>query len=106
MNGNRKKIIITNKNNRGLVRLSVFRSNASIYASLIDDNKGATLASVDSRSIKSGTPIEKATEVGKLIAAKAAEMKIAEAVYDRNSYKYHGRVKALAEGAREAGLKI
>jgi len=106
MNGNRAKIRITNKKNRGLIRLSVFRSNAAIHASLIDDSKGETLATVSSKAIKAGKPIEKATEMGKLIAAKAKELKISEVVYDRNNYKYHGRVKALAEGAREAGLKL
>lgn len=106
MNGNRNKVRITNKNNRGLIRLSVFRSNQAIYASLIDDAKNITLTSLDSRSIKKGSPVEKAFELGKSLALKAKELKISEVVYDRNNYKYHGRVKALAEGAREAGLKL
>lgn len=89
-------------------RLSVFRSSKHLYAQLVDDNKGKIIASVS--DLKSGkskkTKTDKAKEVGKLIAKEAMEKKIEKAVFDRGGYKYHGRVKALAEGAREGGLKF
>lgn len=87
-------------------RLSVFRSNKSIYAQLIDDLTGKTLAaSSDLKSMK-GTKTESAQAVGKDLAEKAKKAGITECVFDRGGYKYHGRVKALAEAAREAGLKF
>ncbi len=86
-------------------RLCVFRSLRYIYAQLIDDQKGNILLAVSDRGL-TGSKIEKAKEVGKLLAQKAAEQKIREIVFDRAGYKYHGRVKALAEGAREGGLKF
>lgn len=86
-------------------RLSVFRSNKEISAQLIDDDKGETLASVHSRELKNkGNKTEKALEAGKMIAERAAEKNIKKAVFDKGSYRYHGRIKALAEGAREGGL--
>lgn len=106
MNGNRTKIKITNKKNQSLVRVCIKRSNVAIYASLIDDTKGLTLASVDSRLIANGKPVEKAFELGKSLAVKAKELKISQVVIDRNGYRYHGQVKSLVDGAREAGLKI
>ena len=88
-------------------RLTVFRSNSQIYAQVIDDVKGVTLASASSLGIKDKmTKTEKAAEVGKLIAAAAQKAGVAEVVFDRNGYLYHGRVKQLAEAAREAGLKF
>lgn len=88
-------------------RLSVFRSNRGLYAQLINDETGKTLASVNSGEIKSkGKKIDVSSELGKLIAKKAQEAKITKAVFDRGGYKYHGRVKALADGAREGGLKF
>jgi large subunit ribosomal protein L18 len=91
-------------------RLSVFRSNKQIYAQLIDDDNGATLASASSRekvfAEKSITKSEMAKEVGKLLAEKAKEAGVEKVVFDRNGYLYHGRVKSLAEGAREGGLKF
>ena len=89
-------------------RISVFRSNRGIFAQLIDDDSGRTLASVgwtesDLRSLK---PMEQATEAGKLLASRAKAAGIDSAVFDRGGYQYHGRVKALAEGAREGGLKF
>ncbi len=91
-------------------RLSVFRSNKHIYAQIIDDEKGKTLASARDTEIKevknedlSGKKV-KAFAVGELIAEKAKDIKIKEVVFDRGGYKYHGRVKALAEGARSKGL--
>ena len=87
-------------------RLSVFRSNKGIYAQLIDDISGKTLASASSVELKSGKKLEQAKEVGKKLGELAKAAKIENAVFDRGGYLYHGRVKALAEGAREAGLKI
>jgi len=91
-------------------RLSVFRSNKQIYAQLINDNKGSTIVAASSAektlAEKKGTKIELAKEVGKLLAEKAKEAGIDSVVFDRNGYLYHGRVKSLAEGAREGGLKF
>ena len=87
-------------------RISVFRSNRGIFAQLIDDDAGRTLASVQwtEDSLKSLKPMEQATEAGKLLASRAKDAGIDTAVFDRGGYQYHGRVKALAEGAREGGL--
>ena len=82
-------------------RLCVFRSNKHIYAQLIDDNKGQTLIAVSGKA-----NVKKAKEVGQLIAQQALEKKIEKVVFDRGGYRYHGRVKAVAEGAREGGLKF
>lgn len=88
-------------------RISVFRSGKNIYAQLIDDKAGKTILSASSKEIKTaGKKTEVALEVGKLLAKKATEKNISKAVFDRGGYKYHGRVKALAEGAREGGLKF
>ncbi|MBB1138578.1 50S ribosomal protein L18 [Myroides sp. WP-1] len=89
-------------------RLSVFRSNKEIYAQIIDDVNGVTLVSASSREagITRGTNVETAASVGKLIAEKALKAGIETVSFDRNGYLYHGRVKSLAEGAREAGLKF
>lgn len=91
-------------------RLSVFRSNSDIYVQLIDDSKGHTLASASSTESEiakqKGTKIEKAALVGKAIALKAKEAGISAVRFDRNGYLYHGRVKSLAEGAREGGLNF
>jgi large subunit ribosomal protein L18 len=91
-------------------RLSVFRSNKQIYAQLINDDQGVTLISASSRekalAEKQATKSEMAKEVGKLLAEKAKEAGIETVVFDRNGYLYHGRVKSLAEGAREGGLKF
>lgn len=88
-------------------RLCVFRSGREIYAQLIDDVKEQTLAVADSRNGK-GKKFDKsiAKEVGKTIASKAGKLKIKKIVFDRGGYKYHGKVKELAEGAREGGLKF
>ena len=82
-------------------RLSVFRSNKHIYVQLIDDVVGETLAAV-----LGGPDVAEAGKVGKDLAGKALKIGIKEVVFDRGGYKYHGRVKALAEGAREGGLKF
>jgi large subunit ribosomal protein L18 len=88
-------------------RLTVFRSNAQIYAQVIDDVQGVTLASASSASIKEKiSKTEQAAQVGKLVAKVAQEAGIVEVVFDRNGYLYHGRVKQLADSAREAGLKF
>ena len=94
--------------NSGKPRLSVFRSNTDIYAQLIDDDNGNTLASASSKQkdiAAQKTPkIEKSKLVGAAIATKAKELGITAVVFDRGGYIYHGRVKAVAEGAREGGL--
>ncbi|WP_313803686.1 50S ribosomal protein L18 [Flavobacterium sp.] len=88
-------------------RLSVFRSNKEIYAQIIDDVNGVTLAAASSREAGAkGTKIEVAAAVGKLIADKAQKAGISTVSFDRGGYLYHGRVKSLADGAREAGLKF
>lgn len=90
-------------------RLSVFKSNREIYAQLVDDDKGNTLASFSSKTLKSKakkTESEVASLVGEGIAKEAKAKKIKSIVFDRSGYKYHGRVKALAEGARKGGLKF
>ena len=84
-----------------LPRLSVFKSNQYIYVQLIDDDKGRTIASA-----KGKLNIKQAKKTGELIAKKAREKKIEKVVFDRGGYGYHGRVKAIAEGAREGGLKF
>ena len=88
-------------------RLTVFRSNTQIYAQLIDDVNGKTLASASSLGLKDKVnKIEQAAKVGALLAKVAMEAGITEGVFDRNGYLYHGRVKQLADAAREAGLKF
>jgi len=89
-------------------RLSVFRSNKEISAQLIDDVAGVTLASTSSLALKNakGSKVEVATEVGKVLAGQAAKAGIENVAFDRNGYLYHGRVKALADAAREEGLKF
>ncbi len=90
-------------------RLSVFRSNKYIYCQLIDDLSGSTLASASSKesSVDMGqAKIEQAKQVGKLIAERAKAINLDSVVFDRGGYLYHGRVKALADGAREAGLNF
>ena len=90
-------------------RLAVFRSNSEIYAQIIDDTKGVILVAASSRDkdLKaSGTKTEKAKQVGEAIAKKALAAGIETISFDRGGYLYHGRVKSLAEGAREGGLKF
>jgi len=92
----------------GRLRLSVFRSARHIYAQIIDDNLGKTLAAASSldKGMKGGSNRESAEAVGKLIGERAVKAGINEVSFDRGSFSYHGRVKALAEGARAAGLKF
>jgi large subunit ribosomal protein L18 len=94
-----------------LPRLSVFRSNKEIYAQLIDDKTGVTLAAINSRSKTiasslTGTKIDKSKQIGLEIAKLALAKGVTACVFDRSGYLYHGRVKSLAEGAREGGLKF
>lgn len=86
-------------------RLNVYRSNKAIYCQIIDDLKGHTLASASSTGL-TGTKTEQAVAVGKLIAEKAKSAGVESVVFDRGGYLYHGRVKALADGAREGGLQF
>ncbi|MCO5131159.1 MAG: 50S ribosomal protein L18 [Xanthobacteraceae bacterium] len=96
----------------GRPRLSVFRSSKHIYAQVIDDQKGETLASASSlekamrEGGKSGANVDAAAAVGKLLAERAVKNGVKEVVFDRGSYLYHGRVKALADAARESGLSF
>jgi large subunit ribosomal protein L18 len=98
------------KKARGRVRLSVFRSHKHIYAQIIDDASGVTLAAASSlekdmrTKVKTGGNKDAAQAVGKLLAERAQEKGIKEVVFDRGAYLYHGRIKALAEAAREGGL--
>ncbi len=90
-------------------RLAVFRSNKHIYAQIIDDETGTTIASASStESALAGKTltVETATEVGKLVGARAKDAGISKVVFDRGGFKYHGRIKALAEAARESGLEF
>jgi large subunit ribosomal protein L18 len=88
-------------------RLSVFRSNKQIYAQIIDDVHGKTLAAASSKNLTDKmTNVEKSALVGKALAEKALQAGISAVVFDRNGYLYHGRVKSLADGAREGGLQF
>ncbi|MBC9934650.1 50S ribosomal protein L18 [Chitinophaga qingshengii] len=102
----RKKISGTAKT----PRLSVFRSNSDIYVQLIDDTNGTTLASASSRDkdikAQSGTKTEKSRLVGMALAQKAIALGLTACVFDRSGYLYHGRIKSVADGAREGGLQF
>lgn len=102
----RKKISGTGS----IPRLTVFRSNSDIYAQLIDDTSGVTIAAASSRqkdiTAQKAPKIEKSKLVGEALGRKAGELGIKKVVFDRSGYIYHGRVKAVAEGAREAGLEF
>ena len=87
-------------------RMTVFRSNKQIYVQLVDDLAGKTIIATSSKGIENGTKTEIAAAVGKKIAEKALEAGITEVVFDRNGYLFHGRVKSLADAAREGGLKF
>jgi len=105
---NRVRKIVSGTTDRP--RMSVFRSNKQIYVQLVDDLEGKTLLSVSSKekdiAEKDGAKTEKAALVGKLVAQKALAAGITSVVFDRNGYLYHGRVKQLADAAREGGLKF
>jgi large subunit ribosomal protein L18 len=91
-------------------RLAIFRSNTDIYAQIIDDVKGATIASASTKDkdikAQKGTKVEKSKLVGAAIARKAVDLGLKEVIFDRGGYLYHGRVKSVADGAREAGLQF
>lgn len=108
---NRTRSALTRKA-RGRLRLSIFRSSKHIYAQVIDDVRGVTLAAASTvdKSLKGKlsktTDMAAASEVGKLIAERAKAAGVEKVAFDRGAYKYHGRVKAVAEGAREGGLNF
>lgn len=85
-------------------RLNVFRSNVGMFLQLIDDTRGVTVASVSTKEVKAEGKINQSFAAGKLLAEKAKSAGVAQVVFDRGGYKFHGRVKAAAEGAREGGL--
>ena len=87
-------------------RLVVFRSLKHIYAQLVDDTQGRTLMTVSDIAVTEGTKLERSTSVGRRLAEQAKEAGITSVVFDRGGYKYHGRVKAVADGAREGGLEF
>ncbi len=91
-------------------RFCVFKSLRCIYAQLIDDSRGRTLVAADTRELKKGgaynNTLKEAKELGELVAKRCLEKNIQQAVFDRGGYKFHGKIKAVAEGARAAGLKI
>ncbi|MDQ3072263.1 MAG: 50S ribosomal protein L18 [Bacteroidota bacterium] len=88
-------------------RLTVYRSNTSIYAQIINDETGETLAAASTKAVKeSGNKVEQAKAIGRQLAEAAVANKVSSVVFDRNGYLYHGRVKALADGAREGGLQF
>ncbi len=105
-----KRVRAKIKGTKACPRLSVFRSNKHIYAQLINDEKGHALVSINDLGLakvaKLKGKISQAHEVGKLLAKKATSENFKKVVFDKGPYKYHGRVKALAEGAREGGLKF
>ncbi|MDX2196880.1 MAG: 50S ribosomal protein L18 [Cytophagales bacterium] len=104
----KKKIRSKISGTQGRPRVSIFRSNTAIYAQVIDDMSGTTLASASVKDINTakGTKIDLSKAIGKKLAEKTIEKGITEVVFDRGGYLFHGRVKALAEGAREGGLKF
>ena len=88
-------------------RFNVFRSNKAVYVQIIDDTKGITIVSISSKELNlEGNNIETCTEVGKKAAEKAIAAGISTVVFDRGGYQYHGKIKAIADAAREAGLKF
>lgn len=102
----KNKVSCRIKNNLERMRLAVYRSNYYIYAQIINDRDGRTICSANSKKIKGKNKVESAKEVGKMIAKAAIEKNIKEIVFDRAGYLFHGRVKSLAEGAREGGLEF
>ncbi len=107
-NVRRAKRVRTKIKASGRLRISVFRSSRHIYAQIIDDSEGKTLVAASSleKGINNGGNREGAAAVGKLLAERAAEKQLSNLAFDRGSYPYHGRVQALAEAARDAGLKF
>ena len=110
-NKKKRMVIKGHKGTSKRPRLSVYRSNRYIYAQLIDDLKGVTLITVSEKELEitkkeKTKPVERAKQVGELLAKKAIKKKIKKAIFDRRNYKYHGRVKNLADGARSEGMTI
>ena len=104
-NGRENRVRMKIKRQSTRPRLTVFRSNKYLYAQIIDDQKGTTLAAVSQKKMDTkGTGMEIAKELGKRIVQKAKKKNISEVVFDRGSFAYHGKVKSLADGAREEGL--
>jgi len=102
----KKKIRVKIKGTKERPRFSVFRSNKFIYAQIIDDMLGQTLAQASDVKIKKGTKTQRAKEVGQMIADVCSKIKIDKVVFDRNGFKYTGRIKLVADGARANGLKF
>ena len=102
----KKRIRVKIKGTERRPRLTVFRSNKFIYAQIIDDTKGMTLAEANDLKMTKGTKTERAKEVGRLIAEVSLKEKISKVVFDRNGFKYTGRIKTVADEARAAGLKF
>ena len=102
----RRRVRAKVRGNGDRPRLSVFRSNRGIFAQLIDDERGATVAAVSwtEPELRELAPLEQAKRVGELLAARASEAGVKTCVFDRGGYRYHGRVAALADGARGGGL--
>lgn len=100
------RVRTTKRNLSDRPRLSVIVSNTNVYAQIIDDTKGVTVASASSVKDKTGTMTDKAAKVGAAIADAAKKVKVKQVVFDRGSKKYHGRIKALADAAREKGLEF
>lgn len=87
-------------------RLSVYKSTNGVYLQIIDDDKGVTLCATDTRKSKEKTPLDRAKDTGKVIAKLADDLKVKEVVFDRGGYEYKGKIQAVAEAAREGGLKF
>ena len=103
----RHRIRKTVRGTAAFPRLSVYKSNTSIYAQLVDDVKGHTLLAASSKELgEKSIDVDKARKVGEAIAAKALQQGISKVVFDRSGYLYHGKVKALAEGAKQQGLQF
>ena len=101
-----RRVRKTIRGEAGRPRLAVYRSNRHIYAQLIDDRQAVTIAAASDAEVSGDNPIERAKAVGELIASRAKDAGIEQAVFDRGGFQYHGRVAAVAEGAREGGLEI
>jgi large subunit ribosomal protein L18 len=104
----RRRVRAKIRGNAERPRLSVYRSNRGVFAQLIDDDNGRTIAAVNwtEGDLRGMSPMDQAKKAGELIAKRATDAKVETCVFDRGGYRYHGRVKALAEGAREGGLKF
>jgi large subunit ribosomal protein L18 len=104
----RRRIRAKVRGSAGRPRLSIYRSNRGIFAQLVDDDSGHTVAAVSwtEKDLRGLDPMEQAKRAGETLAKRASEAGVKDCVFDRSGYRYHGRVRALAEGAREGGLKV